>query len=330
MSNILFDDPSLWQDEDGNAPPLCWDGEKYTLSGGGSISYIGTLSSGDVFDAEMAWAAVPADGNVIVFALRDVNGDLPGMFVTEPYPSGPSSQTLHYDFVGNESDVEMSGGAVYQEGTVIPFDVVLSAPAPVVPVAPDLHMTVAANSTGNTITPTITLDGSPVTADLQAFPARSAHGNATPTSFAGTVLTYTPDPGYSGPDAFVYFALVDHVMSAAAHVTVDVVLTIPCTGPLLEVWQPPSAAYLLRIRGYALPKAFAADTDTTTVDSRLVFLLALANAKAHYGQPDAKQYFDQLQLRLRKMRARLHNDARYTTGREWTPPPRPRILGVDD
>lgn len=106
--------------------------------------------------------------------------------------------------------------------------------------------------------------------------------------------------------------------------------TLPCSGPILEVWQPPSSAYNLRIRGYALPQAFAVDTDTTTVDARLVLLLALANAKAHYGQPDARQYFDQLQLRMRKMRARLHNDARYTIEKPWRPPPMPKIKGIDD
>lgn len=39
---------------------------------------------------------------------------------------------------------------------------------------------------------------------------------------------------------------------------------------------------------------FVEDDDLTTLDPWAVFLLALANAKAHHGQQDSKAYFDQL------------------------------------
>jgi len=43
---------------------------------------------------------------------------------------------------------------------------------------------------------------------------------------------------------------------------------------------------------------FSAPGDITTIDPRPVLLLALANAKAHYGQPDAKAYYDQVERYL--------------------------------
>ena len=100
--------------------------------------------------------------------------------------------------------------------------------------------------------------------------------------------------------------------------------------PVFELWQKPSSAsYNIRIRAYALTRAFSADTDTTSADARLVFLMALANAKAHYQQADWQIYMNQLQQRLRKLRARSHDNMRYTTGTQWAPPPQPKIKGVD-
>jgi len=103
-----------------------------------------------------------------------------------------------------------------------------------------------------------------------------------------------------------------------------------CDEPIIEVWQPPAAAYNLRIRAYAQTTTFAADTDVTMVDSRLVFLMALANLKAHYNQPDAGAIANQLQLRLRKLKARNHNDQRYRPREDWSPPPQPVIANPDE
>lgn len=102
------------------------------------------------------------------------------------------------------------------------------------------------------------------------------------------------------------------------------------TDPVLEVWQAPATTYNLRIRAYAMPRAFAADADTSTVDSRLLFLMTLANMKAHYGQPDASSIANQLQLRLRKLRARNHNGQTYRRQDDWTPSPQPVISNPDD
>lgn len=109
----------------------------------------------------------------------------------------------------------------------------------------------------------------------------------------------------------------------------DPPFTPGCDEAVIELWQKPSSAYRLRLRAYAVPKAFSADTDTTSVDARLVFLLALANAKAHYQQSDWQIYMNQLNQRLRKLRARNHNDRRYTMGTQWVPPVQPKIKGLD-
>lgn len=106
--------------------------------------------------------------------------------------------------------------------------------------------------------------------------------------------------------------------------------TFDCDETIIEVWQPPAEAYNLRIRAYAQSTAFATDTDTTLVDSRLVFLMALANLKAHYGHPDASAIANQLQLRLRKLRARNHNDQLYRRRGEPAPLPMPVISNPHD
>lgn len=56
----------------------------------------------------------------------------------------------------------------------------------------------------------------------------------------------------------------------------------------IEVWPATSdTTWLLRIKGNFGLLPFANPNDVTTVNSELVFLHALAVAKAHYGQPDA-------------------------------------------
>jgi hypothetical protein len=93
----------------------------------------------------------------------------------------------------------------------------------------------------------------------------------------------------------------------------------------LEIWPPPDDNYIIWIRGNFGLLPFAADADTTTLDSDLVFLMALANAKNHYGQQDAGSIFRQLEVRLRKLNKRTFGQARYIprtsqSGRVMTKP----------
>jgi hypothetical protein len=104
-----------------------------------------------------------------------------------------------------------------------------------------------------------------------------------------------------------------------------------------EVWPPPDQAYNLRIRGYPEAQVFGAsdattgtydDTQKTQCDARLVFLMALANAKAHYGKADANVAANELNSLLGRLRAQRHGNYRYIPGddtvsrpeRLWVPP----------
>lgn len=80
----------------------------------------------------------------------------------------------------------------------------------------------------------------------------------------------------------------------------------------IEIWPaPPDSTWQLRIKGYFGLLPFDRDYDFTTVDYRAVFLLALGNAKMHYGQPDANNVLGQLTTFLGDLIAGTHNTRRY-------------------
>ncbi len=93
--------------------------------------------------------------------------------------------------------------------------------APVVPVAPDLSGSenFSVPPTVITLTPVITEDGSPVTADSLTITEGPSNGTAV---VVGLTLQYTPNSGYAGPDAFSYLATVGGVESNIATVTITV------------------------------------------------------------------------------------------------------------
>lgn len=85
----------------------------------------------------------------------------------------------------------------------------------------------------------------------------------------------------------------------------------------IEVWPPPAATEgNLVIKGHFGLEPFAADTDPTTIDDRLVFLLALSNAKAHYGRPDAGNYVQEMETMIQSLVAGTHMTKRYLPGRD--------------
>lgn len=90
------------------------------------------------------------------------------------------------------------------------------------PVASAVSATVAANSSANPIT--LSLSGGAATS--VAVASGAAHGNATATNMS---ITYTPTPGYSGPDSFTYTATNASGTSSLATVTVTV------SAPMLAV-----------------------------------------------------------------------------------------------
>lgn len=84
----------------------------------------------------------------------------------------------------------------------------------------------------------------------------------------------------------------------------------------IQLWPVPDAtAGNLIIKGHFGLEPFAADTDKVTIDDRAVFLLALANAKAHYRQQDAGNYVQQLEAYIDNLVAGSHQTRRYIPGR---------------
>lgn len=96
----------------------------------------------------------------------------------------------------------------------------------------------------------------------------------------------------------------------------------------IEVYPMPDQTYFLWMRAHFGLRPFVNPTDTTTIDSELVFLHALANAKAHYGQPDANNIESQANAYRAELVAASHQTAHYLPGTIAVPPAvRPTLIG---
>lgn len=100
----------------------------------------------------------------------------------------------------------------------------------------------------------------------------------------------------------------------------------------IEIFPPPDdLGYTLRVKGHFGLEDFDEDDDTTTIDPHAVFLLALAQAKAHHGHPDASNYFAQSTNYIGSLVAGSHGTARYVPGSaKPMPVPRPVFLPVSE
>lgn len=95
----------------------------------------------------------------------------------------------------------------------------------------------------------------------------------------------------------------------------------------IEVMPAPDQAYSLWIKGHTKNYTFTGDSDVTTIDPEAVFLLALANAKAHYGQPDARNISAQATNYIGNLVAGQHGTRRYVPGAKPRPPqPKPTMV----
>lgn len=79
----------------------------------------------------------------------------------------------------------------------------------------------------------------------------------------------------------------------------------------LEVWPTPDRSYDLIVEHTAVKSRFSQASDRPSVPDRLVFLYALANAKAHYRHPDAQAPAQAFQTMLSKEKARQKEGRRY-------------------
>lgn len=97
----------------------------------------------------------------------------------------------------------------------------------------------------------------------------------------------------------------------------------------IEVWPPPSGdEWRLRVKGYFYSDQMAEDVDVASMDYEAVQLFALANAKAHYGQQDARNVMAQAMRYIGNMTAGAHHTRRYVPGAiEWVAPPLPVLTG---
>lgn len=106
---------------------------------------------------------------------------------------------------------------------------------------------------------------------------------------------------------------------------------IPCRYEVrqeIEIFPAPDEAYTLWVKGHFGLERFTQDTDVATIDSELLFLWALGNAKNHYGQPDAQDIAAQAQVMLRDLIGDSHGDTRYIPGASPAAP-RSRPLFID-
>jgi hypothetical protein len=74
-------------------------------------------------------------------------------------------------------------------------------------------------------------------------------------------------------------------------------------GAQLEVWPTPRGQYRMRREYVKTLDPFEESSDRCSLPSEAVFLFALANAKAHYRQPDAERYEKQMDALLSKLKA---------------------------
>ena len=97
----------------------------------------------------------------------------------------------------------------------------------------------------------------------------------------------------------------------------------------IEVWPAPSDdSWQLRIKGHFGLQPLVADTDVNSVDYEAIQLFALANAKAHYGQPDAANYMQQYRDYIGAVTAGSHLTRRYVPNTDMgVPPPLPVLTG---
>jgi len=97
----------------------------------------------------------------------------------------------------------------------------------------------------------------------------------------------------------------------------------------IELWPAPSDEnWKLRIKGYFGLMPLVDDEDYSTIDYQAIQLFALANAKAHYQQPDAANIMAQANAYIKSLVAGQHQTRRYIPGVDlYVPPPLPVLTG---
>lgn len=98
----------------------------------------------------------------------------------------------------------------------------------------------------------------------------------------------------------------------------------------LLVYPKSDAAYTLRVWFVADLLPFTDSSHVATLDDEMIMLHALAHAKAHYRQPDAKLYSDDLEVLYGSIRGQsFGSNAVFRRGSEAADEVKPKLLGRD-
>ena len=82
----------------------------------------------------------------------------------------------------------------------------------------------------------------------------------------------------------------------------------------IEIWPVPDKSYEMVVEYIAQPTRFSQDSDLCSVNSRLVFLYALAAAQTHYRRPEAQSTEKRFNALMLKEKAAQHQNKRYFVG----------------
>lgn len=168
----------------------------------------GALAEGKV-DTDYTGTTIAVSGGIAPYRYALGSGSLPPGLVLDSATgalTGKPTTAGNYSFTITATDSAspaLGGSASY---TLAVTDKV--------PVAGDVSVTVAANSTGNAI-------GLAITGRATSVAVTSGPSNGS-VSISGTAVTYTPATDYSGPDSFTYTATNASGTSAAATVSITV------------------------------------------------------------------------------------------------------------
>lgn len=94
----------------------------------------------------------------------------------------------------------------------------------------------------------------------------------------------------------------------------------------IELWPQADQVYTVRVWYIRELARFTQDNDRTTIDDDLVFLHALANAKAHYRHPDAEIYAGQLSTLLSNIKTKQFGNRTFKRGSNNEIEVRPRVI----
>jgi hypothetical protein len=220
-------------------------GDTHAFAGGGSESFTVSVSSLGVVTLANANTGIGIEADMLVivapsYSLVTMVGAqvLAAKSCVGKGSAGATSNlndTTVFDSTSGPVNVDLTTDTPYEQLFVETSMINGSQLTPIIQFTPEFEMPnvviapdeslVAPNNEPVSVTPDITLNGSPVTPDSMHIVTGPLDGNA---SVSGGVLTYTPNITFSGSDSFTYTATVGGTVSNQATVTVSVYTNYNC------------------------------------------------------------------------------------------------------